>query len=127
MSRKQLAQMAHETLEIVNRGSYVAPGGVKVRLDDTLRYACEHSVLYKPEMFPGVFTRRDRLVVNAAKWATEFRVLNTTTLAVAREFAARVAGSGVLCLTTRVDRFARFDSCCHPLFSCVSSLSEFIW
>jgi uncharacterized protein (TIGR02452 family) len=86
MSRKQLAQIAHETLEILNRGRYVAPGGAKVRLDDSLRSACEHSVLYKPAMFPDVFARRDRLVANAAKWSTEFRVCSTS------------AGPGVLCL-----------------------------
>lgn len=105
-SRSHFAQLARETLDILDKGEYVAPDGTTVPVADVLRYARDESVHYTPERFAGVFRRRDQLLAAAARHATTFEVVNCTTLAAARLLASADNAVDVCCLN--------FASAKHP-------------
>ena len=79
-SRSHLAQIAAETLDILDRGEYVAPAGARIDVAAALEYARSHSVHYTPEMFAEVFRRRAALLAAAPRHTTTFKVVNCTTL-----------------------------------------------
>ena len=105
-SRSQLADIARDTLAILDRGEYVAPSGARVEIAAALEQARSRSVHYTPEMFPEAFCRRDVLLAAAPRHATAFEVVNGTTLEAARALWAREPGVDVLCLN--------FASAKHP-------------
>jgi uncharacterized protein (TIGR02452 family) len=105
-SRNQLAQIGRETLDILDRGEYIAPDGSRVRIADGLTFARANSVHYTPEMFAEVFRRRDEIVAAAPKFTTAFEVVNRTTLTAARNLSRVEPGVDVLCLN--------FASAKHP-------------
>jgi len=95
-NRTGRAQVAQETLDILERGKYVSPSGNEVRIDQSLKHARENSVLYRPEMYADVFKRRDAMPRDARK--LKFEVVNETTLATARQHAEADNDLDVLCL-----------------------------
>lgn len=92
-SRSQRAAIAKETVEIIERGSYVGPGG-KVDLASSIARARAGTILYRPADFAAF--ERSPASRFGSRVATVFDVRNETTLAAAarltREFdPARVA------------------------------------
>ncbi len=95
-NRSGRAQIARETLEILERGGYTSPSGNEIRVDDSLRFARENSVLYTPEMYGDVFKRRDALPRDERE--LKFEVVNETTLAAARVRVETDPQLDILCL-----------------------------
>jgi len=88
MKRSLKRSLAHETLEIIERGDYVAPSGKNVRIKGALFCAAAGSKLYRPDDFPAP------LQPAGAAGAVIAEVTGETTLAAAR----RLAGSDVVAL-----------------------------
>ena len=95
-NRSSRAQIARDTLEILERGHYTAPNGNEVSISEWLRCACEGSVLYAPDMFADVFQRRDELPRGTT--SPHFEVVNQTTLSVARRRVEHAPNQPLLCL-----------------------------
>jgi uncharacterized protein (TIGR02452 family) len=98
-SRKTRAGIARETVEILQRGWYTAPGGRRVSVSDLLDHARAHSRVYTPDDFGEVFRRRDERAATAGPTrTTRFRAVNCTTLAAARRLVHDEGAADVLCL-----------------------------
>src|SRR4051794_36015528 len=65
-SRTRRAEVARETLRILERGRYPGPTGQEVFIRSALDAARAGSVLYTPEGFDEVFRRRDALLRECA-------------------------------------------------------------
>lgn len=83
--RNARAQVARQTVDILDRGLYVTPAGRDVSIRDALESARSGSVLYTPAQFDGL---RARAIREGA--AVTFAVTNETTLSAAR----RLSGQG---------------------------------
>lgn len=79
ISREQAAQLAHETVAILRSGSYHAANGAKVDISVPLQLAIDGTVEYLPGMVPPTGC--------SEQYATDIRVVNTTTLDAARPLA----------------------------------------
>jgi uncharacterized protein (TIGR02452 family) len=98
-SRSTRARIARETVEILERGWYDTPDGRRVSLAEPLAHARGQSRLYAPGDFEEVFRRRD-------EWSSrprrpdpaEFRAVNCTTLAAARDLVQGEGVADVVCL-----------------------------
>jgi uncharacterized protein (TIGR02452 family) len=89
--RTTRAQVAQETVAILEKGRYPGPAGQTVVLCADLEAARSGSVLYRPDDFDEAFRRRDEaLRVRGARPAMEFQVVNETSLHAAR----RILGEG---------------------------------
>jgi uncharacterized protein (TIGR02452 family) len=98
-SRNTRARIARETVEILERGWYAAPGGNRVSVADLMAHAQANSRLYTPDDFAEVFRRRDEVTARAGRpEKTTFRVVNCTTLAAASRLIREEAADDVLCL-----------------------------
>lgn len=98
-SRKERAQVAHETLEILQRGQYESPGGKSVHIASHLEYAVKNTRLYSPHQFPEVFAHRDdKLGGISGAGGMELKVKSATTLAAARMLVEEGQRADVLCL-----------------------------
>jgi uncharacterized protein (TIGR02452 family) len=95
-SRNTRARIARETVEILERGWYAAPGGRKVSVSDLQAHARAHTRLYAPDDFAEVLRRRDERPGRSRE--TDFRVVNCTTLAAARRLIHDEGAGDVLCL-----------------------------
>jgi uncharacterized protein (TIGR02452 family) len=82
--RSMRAQIARETLDILERGSYTPPSGEIVSIADELAKARSGSVVYSPRRFAGILRQRDLLLQRASRQLTAFEVANETTLHAAR-------------------------------------------
>src|SRR5262249_18158746 len=60
--RGHLAEIARQTLAILDQGSYTAPGGATVSIRAALARALAETVHYAPEDFVEVVRRRDELL-----------------------------------------------------------------
>ncbi len=88
MSRPQRAALAAETVAILERGAYTAPGGQSVSIADALRNACAATRLYTPDALP---------VPPVSPGLTPgVEITDETTLAAGRRLVA--AGHSVACL-----------------------------
>ncbi|MBS1913618.1 MAG: TIGR02452 family protein [Bacteroidetes bacterium] len=85
MNREQRAEIAQETLAILQAGHYRHPGGKDVELRDALARARAGSVLYSPE---DRNTIRDRASLRPVLDGATIGVSNRTTLAAAGALAA---------------------------------------
>ncbi len=94
-SRNTRARIARETVEILERGWYVAPDGGRVSVAESLAGARAGTRFFGPDDFGEVFRRRDARAGRPAD--TEFRVSNCTTLVAARTLI-RAGIDDVLCL-----------------------------
>jgi uncharacterized protein (TIGR02452 family) len=79
MKRSTRAEVAQETVAVVNRGSYTSPAGRTIDLADTVRACREGTRFFPPEELERL--RRDVLVRPADGLATAIEVVNETTLA----------------------------------------------
>ena len=61
-SRTKRAEIARETLTILEQGGYAIPGGGEVSIRAALDAARTGSALYTPDAFGEVFRRRDALL-----------------------------------------------------------------
>ena len=98
-SRKTRAQIAQQTVEILERGWYTLPNGTTVSLGDSVRDAVQRSCHYAPGNFADVFARRDQLLAESQNpGPTRFDVVNATTLAAARKLVESRPPGDVVCL-----------------------------
>lgn len=105
-TRTTRAQVAQQTLTILEEGAYLHPSGGRVSLRDALASARSRSVLYSPNDFDEVFGRRDRTLLDRPLIPLAFEVRNETTLHAARRVAQEEPGTRVLVLN--------FASARHP-------------
>ncbi len=94
-SRTHRAQIAQETLAILNTGSYRSPSGQIVSIAEALSAARLGSRLYTPDQFADVFQQRDQiLIANGERSPADIEVVNETTLHAAqrliRDFSSPV-------------------------------------
>ncbi len=104
--RSTRAQIARQTLAILEEGAYLHPSGTRISIRDALASARSGSVLYSPDDFDEVFRRRDRMLGDRRPVPLAFEVVNATTLSAARRLVATQPGSRVLALN--------FASARHP-------------
>jgi uncharacterized protein (TIGR02452 family) len=98
-SRKIRAQIAQQTVEILERGWYTLPDGTTVSLGDCVRDAVQRSRHYAPDDFGDVFARRNQLLAESHNpGPTRFDVVNATTLAAARTLVGSRPPGDVVCL-----------------------------
>jgi uncharacterized protein (TIGR02452 family) len=98
-TRTKRAEIAHETLRILETGSYQFPPGTKIDISQALEYAIAETRLYAPQEFPKVFALRDeRLAASPCPRELRFEVVNGTTLAAARRLVLEQHREDVLCL-----------------------------
>jgi len=106
-SRTIRAQTAQETLNILDRGWYVAPSGRQVIFADALKDASAKSILYQPNDFDALYKQRDEIGRNkSTNTATVFQVANITTLSAAKKILEARESASVVCLN--------FASAKHP-------------
>src|SRR5215469_5056849 len=104
--RTTRAQIARETLTILEEGVYLHPNGERIPLRDELASARSNSVLYSPDRFQDVFQQRDQLLQGRTHTPVAFEVVNETTLHAARRLLEGEPGARVLALN--------FASARHP-------------
>jgi uncharacterized protein (TIGR02452 family) len=104
--RKTRAQVARETMTILEEGSYHHPSGHRISLRDALVSACSRSVLYPPDHFREVFQQRNQLLRDRPRITVVFEVVNETTLHAARQQLEEQSGVSVMALN--------FASARHP-------------
>lgn len=94
-SRKKRAEIAKQTVEILDRGSYEFDDGKNVTIAEELRAACEGTVLYAPDDFAPVFSQWK---LPASNFTTTYQVVNCTTLAAARRIVDEDGHADACCL-----------------------------
>src|SRR5262245_61320885 len=104
--RRTRAQIAQQTLTILEEGAYRHPSGQRMVIRDELASAHSRSVLYSPDDYHEVFRRRDRLPRDRPPIPVAFEVVNETTLHAARRLTQHDPGARVLALN--------FASARHP-------------
>lgn len=104
--RTTRAQVARQTLTILDEGAYLHPSGGRIALRDQLASARSRSVLYSPEDFHEVFRLRDQLLRDGVPVPIAFEVVNDTTLNAARRLIQEEPKARVLALN--------FASARHP-------------
>jgi uncharacterized protein (TIGR02452 family) len=104
--RTTRAQIAQETLTILQQGAYLHPSGQRIALRDELASARSRSVLYAPGHFHDVFQQRNQLLWGRTPASVVFEVANETTLHAARRLREDEPGVRVLALN--------FASARHP-------------
>lgn len=98
-SRKERAQVARQTLEILESGRYETPDGKTVDIAPQLDYAVKNTRLYAPHQFPEVFAVRDeKLGAISGPGGIDLEVISATTLAAARRLVEDHHRGDVLCL-----------------------------
>lgn len=95
-NRNTRATVAHQTLEILDRGGYATADGRWVSLSDSLVSATQATRLYRPEDLSEILRPRARGSANSAE-RTRFRVINATTLSCARRLIESNPQADVLC------------------------------
>ncbi len=93
MNRTRRQAMAQETLEIVERGNYIAPSGKLVGLADDIRNAVKNTRLFRPEDCAALTAPRTTI-----EYSTQVEVTGETTLQVAQRLSLSRKDSRTLCL-----------------------------
>jgi uncharacterized protein (TIGR02452 family) len=104
--RTARAQVAQQTLAILEEGAYLHPSGGRIPLREELASARSRSVLYCPDHFQEVFQQRDQRLRDRPPLPVACEVVNETTLQAARRLAEGEPGARVLALN--------FASARHP-------------
>jgi uncharacterized protein (TIGR02452 family) len=94
MNRQQRAQLAQETLAILEQGFYTIDNGSSVDLRDAINQAVENTILYSPEEVAESLAKLPPHEPNS----TVVEVRNETTLAAAKRLAESGQFAHVLCL-----------------------------
>jgi len=81
MNRQQRAQIAEETLAILNSGSYSLSDGRTISIRDDLQTACDNTILYVLSEYETLLSQ---VTAQPTKHSTAKRVSNRTTLEAAR-------------------------------------------
>lgn len=98
-NRSKRRNIAKETVEILDRGSYQCENKNTVLIGDSLERSIDQTKHYSPEDFAEVLDQRDELLKqNASNGETRFVVENSTTLSSARSLLGQDASQRVLCL-----------------------------
>ncbi len=98
-SRTRRAQIAAETLEILEAGRYVTPTGRHVSIDEPLGSARARSVLYTPDGHDEVSRRCDPVLRERVDRPTAtFETVNATTLSASRRLLRDEPSARVLAL-----------------------------
>lgn len=84
MNRQQRAQLAEETVAILNDGMYLSPNGEPVLINDVLHAAITNTVLYRPTEYDKLLAQ---ISTQAAVEQTMLHVSNRTTLDAAQDLA----------------------------------------
>jgi uncharacterized protein (TIGR02452 family) len=93
------AQVAQETVSILDQGWYVRPTGPTVSIAAELDSARSRSVLYSPADFGDVYHRRDQVLRARSKAPeVEFEVINETTLHAGRRLLLELGHTRILAL-----------------------------
>ncbi len=96
--RKTRAQIAGETLAILDRGYYQTSASRVVHIETALNAAILTSVHYTPADFDRVSAQRDHILAEKVEQASEFEVTNESTLHAAARLAQAADNAGVLAL-----------------------------
>jgi uncharacterized protein (TIGR02452 family) len=104
--RSARAQIALETLGILECGHYISPAGRRVSVADELEAARAGSLLYTPEQLEALAVEVGRRLPGRVAAPTPFAVVNETTLHAARRLLAAEGAPRVLALN--------FASARHP-------------
>jgi uncharacterized protein (TIGR02452 family) len=105
--RATRAQIAQDTLTVLRTGGYTNNAGQRVTIGDDLAFASSHSTLYAPHEFKKVRCICERILhARSQDVATEFEVVNETTLQAARRYHAAEPAPRVVALN--------FASARHP-------------
>ena len=86
-NRSKRAEIAAETLKILEQGGYQNRENIFVSIAESLTQAKENTILYQPEDFDRVFSMRDKLIP-VLNYKTELQVINQTSLAAAENFSS---------------------------------------
>lgn len=93
------AQIARETVAILERGSYTSPFGKVLSIAGELAKARAGSLVYSPERFADILRQRDLLLAQLDRQqSATFEVVNETTLHAARRLIESDAPARVLAL-----------------------------
>ena len=104
--RTTRAQIAQDTLTILEQGSYRVPSGQRIMLREELELARSRSILFSPDQFNDIAQQRDSLLQRRTHASVAFEVANETTLHAARRLLQEEPGARVLALN--------FASARHP-------------
>lgn len=94
-NRKARAQIARQTVDILENGEYSLPDGTTVSIANSMTKAREGTALYSPDRFAEVFAKLD---VPTDRFATAFQIENSTTLSAARRLVDADRSLDPLCL-----------------------------
>lgn len=98
-NRMKRRSIAKETIEILERGSYVLENGETVDISQALQRSIAETKHFAPEDFEIVLATREKMLEETGEnAATRFEVINTTTLAAARALIDEEASRRVVCL-----------------------------
>ena len=98
-NRNARAQIAQQTLDIIERGSYELPNGSLVSISEPLQKAIAGLIHYTPESFANVFEKREQILARIShRHTTKFEVVNSTTLSAAALLAASKESPDIVCL-----------------------------
>ncbi len=98
MPAHSLGEIGRETLAILDRGEYLAPGGGIVSLRESLDRARQATIHYTPQGLAELIDRLAGSLRDGPPSKTRFDVVNATTLAVARNLSGMDEGVDVLAL-----------------------------
>ena len=99
MNRKKRAEIARETLKIINGGTYLNQKNELINLGSDLAFAKTKSKHYQPKMYDDVFLKVDKIVKNnTQKKQTQFEVNNETTLNAAKRLIVDLGKEDTICL-----------------------------
>ncbi len=86
MNRQQREKLAHETLAILNTGSYSLPNGSVVSIQSELQRACANTILYLPSDYELLI---EKVAAQPAKYSTVKQISNRTTLEAAHSLLSQ--------------------------------------
>jgi uncharacterized protein (TIGR02452 family) len=97
-NRTRRAEIARETVGILQAGGYVLPDGRDVSIRRQLEAAVAGTIVYAPNDYAGLSTKRDLQRRADDRAALRCEVSNETTLSAARRLVQEESRTDVLCL-----------------------------
>ncbi|MBS0029842.1 TIGR02452 family protein [Chitinophaga sp. 22321] len=98
MNKSKRVAVAHETLDIIEKGGYQNNRGELIHIGDTLQHSIVNTIHYRPDDFPLLFKQRDEMLKTGAVHHTHISVTAETTFAAARRLIVTEGVSRVCCL-----------------------------
>lgn len=98
-NREIRSKMAHETLDILEKGFYVSPESKRVHLQQEVREAIDGSVLYSPETLPDIKYNANALFKDdAVPTGSNIEITGETTLGAAKRLVVDEQYEHTVCL-----------------------------